>query len=144
MIVSTCDRYSQNRAALSALRSFKASTYQLQIFAIFCNQKAGTSVNNQTGLMTFVLETSGGVQGKVQEQISSSDLISDTGGIHASVSWSPQRLVPNSNSTLRINFTDAFSGGSLNVDVMYDLIILDNNGTLVIIVRRLQREHKNN
>ena len=94
-----------------------------------------TSVDNQTGLMTFELETSGGVQGDEQEQISSSsssDLISDTGGIHASISWSPQPLIPNSNSTLRINFSDAFSGGPLNADVMYDLLILDNNGTLVI------------
>jgi hypothetical protein len=85
--------------------------------------------------MTFVLETSGGVQGDEQEQISSSsssDLISDTGGIHASISWSPQPLIPNSNSTLRINFSDAFSGGPLNADVMYDFLILDNNGTLVI------------
>jgi hypothetical protein len=93
-----------------------------------------TSVDNQTGLMTFVLETSGGVQGDEQEQISSSssDLISDTGGIHVSISWPPQPLVPASNSTLRINFTDAFSGGLLNADVMYDLIVLDNNGSLVI------------
>ena len=94
-----------------------------------------SSVDNQTGLMTFVLETSDGVQGDEQEQISSSsssDLISDTGGIHASISWSPQPLIPNSNSTLRINFSDGFSGGPLNADVMYDLLILDNNGTLVI------------
>ncbi|MGH9983035.1 MAG: hypothetical protein ACRD8W_03665 [Nitrososphaeraceae archaeon] len=100
-----------------------------------------TSDNNQTGFMTFVLDTSGGAQGEAQtsqqqqqqqQQTSSSDLISDTGGIHAFVSWSPQPLVPNSNSTVRINFTDAFSGGPLNADVMYDLSILDNNGTIVI------------
>ena len=92
----------------------------------------GTTINNQIGLMTFILETSGGVQSEVQEEISSPDLISNTGGIHASISWSPQPLIPNSNSTLRINFSDAFSGGPLNADVMYDLLILDNNGTLVI------------
>jgi hypothetical protein len=92
----------------------------------------GTSINNQIGLMTFGLETSGEeVQDEVQ-QVSSSDLISDTGGIHASISWSPQPLVSNSNSTIGINFTDAFSDGPLNADVMYDLIIRDNNGTVVI------------
>jgi len=64
--------------------------------------------------------------------MSSTDLISDTGGIHASVSWSPTALLPDSNSTVRINFTDAFSGGPLNADVMYDLIILNDNGTQVI------------
>ncbi len=91
--------------------------------------------NNLTGLMTFVLDPSGGVRDEVlmeqQQQTSSTDLISDTGGIHAFVSWSPDPLIPNTNSTVRINFTDAFSGGSLKADVMYDLIILDDNGTQV-------------
>ncbi|MGH9982323.1 MAG: hypothetical protein ACRD8W_00005, partial [Nitrososphaeraceae archaeon] len=57
---------------------------------------------------------------------------SDTGGIHAFVSWSPDPLLPESNSTVRISFTDAFSGGPLNADVMYDLVILNENGTQVV------------
>ncbi|MGH9983848.1 MAG: hypothetical protein ACRD8W_07825 [Nitrososphaeraceae archaeon] len=98
------------------------------------NSNIDNNNNNLTGLMTFVLDTSGGIQDEVlmeQQQTSSTDLISDTGGIHAFVSWSPDPLIPNTNSTVRINFTDAFSGGSLNADVMYDLIILDDNGTQV-------------
>lgn len=125
-------------------------------------ESSGDEINNQTGLMTFVLDTSGRTQSAVQQQesnitspgagnlsgtqestadggregisigqITSSDLISDTGGIHAAVSWSPTPLLPGSNSTVRINFTDAFSGGPLNADVMYDLVILDDNGTQV-------------
>jgi hypothetical protein len=81
--------------------------------------------------MTFVLYTSGNLESSQREQTSSSDLISDTGGIHAFVSWSPEPILPNTNSTVRINFTDAFSGGPLNADVMYDLLIIDNNGTLI-------------
>lgn len=125
-------------------------------------ESTGDDINNQTGLMTFVLDTSGRTQNAVQQQesnitspaagnlsetqestadgerggisigqITSSDLISDTGGIHAAVSWSPTPLLPSSNSTVRINFTDAFSGGPLNADVIYDLVILDDNGTQV-------------
>lgn len=125
-------------------------------------ESSGDEIINQTGLMTFVLDTSGRTQTAVQQQesnitspgagnlsgtqestadggiegisigqITSSDLISDTGGIHAAVSWSPAPLLPGSNSTVRINFTDAFSGGPLNADVMYDLVILDDNGTQV-------------
>lgn len=81
------------------------------------------SNDNQTGQMTFVLYTSGDLESSQREQTSSSDLISDTGGIHAFVSWSPEPILPNTNSTVRINFTDAFSGGPLNADVMYDLLI---------------------
>ena len=125
-------------------------------------ESTGDDINNQTGLMTFVLDTSGRTQNAVQQQesnitspaaenlsetqestadgerggisigqITSSDLISDTGGIHAAVSWSPTPLLSSSNSTVRINFTDAFSGGPLNADVIYDLVILDDNGTQV-------------
>ena len=102
------------------------------------NSTNGNNENNQTGLMTFVLETSeadqaaGEQEQEQQQQTSSTDLISDTSGIHASVSWSPTTLLPISNSTVRINFTDAFSGSPLNADVMYDLIMLNDNGTQVI------------
>jgi hypothetical protein len=34
-------------------------------------------------------------------------------------------------STAKFNFTDAFSGGALNADVLYDLFVLDSNGTQV-------------
>ena len=44
---------------------------------------------------------------------------------------------------MRINFTDAFSGGPLNSDVMYDLGILDENGTLVINKEGLLAEGSN-
>ncbi|MGH9988183.1 MAG: hypothetical protein ACRD8W_29970 [Nitrososphaeraceae archaeon] len=43
-----------------------------------------------------------------------------------------QPIFADSNSTVRINFTDAFSGGPLDADVMYDLLILDNNEIPVI------------
>jgi hypothetical protein len=61
----------------------------------------------------------------------STDLLSDTGGIHASVMWSPTPIQINKESSARFNFTDAFSGGALNADVLYDLLVFDSNGTQI-------------
>ena len=61
----------------------------------------------------------------------STDLLSDTGGIHANVLWSPTPIRANTESIAKFNFTDAFSGGPLNADVLYDLSVLDSNGTQV-------------
>jgi hypothetical protein len=110
---------------------------QLQQFTSDTVSDNGSSSNNQTGVMSFVLNTTeisqpAEGQEQQQQQSSSTDLISDTGGLHASVSWSPVPLLPDSNSTVTFNFTDAFSGGPLNADVMYDLVILNGSGTQVI------------
>jgi hypothetical protein len=64
-------------------------------------------------------------------QSTSSDLTTDTGGIHAMVSWQPKQLVAGNQSTVYLNFSDAFSGEPLNADVLYDMTILDSNGTEV-------------
>ena len=37
----------------------------------------------------------------------------------------------NTEASAKFNFTDAFSGGALNADVLYDLSVLDSNGTKV-------------
>jgi hypothetical protein len=111
---------------------------QLQQFTSDTVSDNGSSSNNQTGVMSFVLNTTEisqpaeGQEQQQQQHSSSTDLISDTGGLHASVSWSPVPLLPDSNSTVTFNFTDAFSGGPLNADVMYDLVILNGSGTQVI------------
>jgi hypothetical protein len=62
-------------------------------------------------------------------QHTSSDLTTDTGGIHAAVSWEPKQLAADTESTIKINFSDAFSGEALNADVLYDFAILNSNGT---------------
>jgi hypothetical protein len=61
----------------------------------------------------------------------STDLLSDTGGIHANVNWSPSPIRTNADSYAQFNFSDAFSGGALNADVSYDLSVLDDSGTLI-------------
>lgn len=67
---------------------------QLQQFTSDTVSDNGGSSNNQTGVMSFVLNTTeisqpAEGQEQQQQQSSSTDLISDTGGLHASVSWSP-------------------------------------------------------
>lgn len=51
-----------------------------------------------------------------------------TGGIHASVSWEPKQLAADTESTININFSDAFSGEALTANVLYDFAILNSNG----------------
>ena len=65
-------------------------------------------------------------------QSTSSDLVTDTGGIHAIVSWTPPMLAANKESNITIVFSDAFTGTYLNANVKYDLIILDQNGKEVV------------
>lgn len=64
-------------------------------------------------------------------QSTSSDLTTDTGGIHAAVSWEPKQLSADTESMVNINFSDAFSGGPLNADVLYDFAVLNSNGSQV-------------
>jgi hypothetical protein len=45
--------------------------------------------------------------------------------------WSPTPIQVNAESSAKFNFTDAFSGGALNADVLYDLSVLDSNGNQV-------------
>ena len=113
--------------------------------------EGGGATNNQnvSGVMEFTLATrqpgaaptvagDGTTNGTTQGQAStpsanatSTDLLSDTGGIHANVMWSPAPIRMGAESTAKFNFTDAFSGGALNADVLYDLFVLDSNGTQV-------------
>jgi hypothetical protein len=92
-----------------------------------------SSVENALGpninFMSFSLEPQ--TQGNAT-QSTSSDLTTDTGGIHASVSWEPTQLKAGKQSTVHINFSDAFSGEPLLANVAYDMAILDSNGTQVL------------
>jgi len=80
------------------------------------------------GTKDMAFSLSPGTSGAVQ---TSSDLTTDTGGIHVTVNWSPSQLAANSQSTVKVNFSDAFTGGPLNADVKYDLAILDDKGNQV-------------
>ncbi len=77
--------------------------------------------------MTFALTPSSDV-----EEATTTEMSTDTGGINVALQWNPDPLNADSESTVEVAFSDAFSGEPLNdVDVIYDLRILDMNGTLV-------------
>lgn len=78
-------------------------------------------------LMSFGLTPSSEVLQETTTEIST-----DTGGINVALEWTPDPLNADTDSTVKTTFSDAFSGKMLDgVDVMYDLRILDMNGTLV-------------
>lgn len=87
--------------------------------------------NTTPELMLFTL-SSNALNNKSNIQATSSDLVTDTGGIHVSASWSPLPLSPDTKSKLKINFSDAFASTSLNASVKYDLKILDKSGKIIL------------
>jgi hypothetical protein len=66
-----------------------------------------------------------------QSQKTSADMVTDTGGIHASLLWNPNPPVVGKNN-LGINFSDALSGNRLNADVNYDLLIRNSTGDVIV------------
>ena len=64
---------------------------------------------------------------KNETQKTSEDVVTDLGGIHASLVWNPDPPIVGEN-TLNINFSDALSGNPLNADVNYDLSIRTSGG----------------
>jgi hypothetical protein len=114
--------------------------------------KNNTGTNDLIGTMDFTLRTnqpspivtgaslgSNGTSDRSSQSapidssgIISTDLLSDTGGIQASILWSPSPIKIGIESSANIKFTDMFTGGSLNADVMYNLSVLDNSNTEVV------------
>jgi hypothetical protein len=66
-----------------------------------------------------------------QSQRTSTDIVTDSGGIHTSLLWNPDPPVIGEN-TLDINFSDAQSGNRLNGDVNYDLSIRNTKGEEIL------------
>jgi hypothetical protein len=89
---------------------------------------------NTTALMDFALTPFTGIT-----QIStSSDIPTNTGSIHAAISWSPNPLAANTQSTLKISFYDPTATAPLtNTDVRYNLKIFDKNNQPVITKQNL-------
>jgi hypothetical protein len=89
---------------------------------------------NTTGPMNFALTPFTGVT-----RIStSSDIPTNTGSIHAALSWSPNPIAPNTQSKLHISFYDPTAIAPLtNTNVKYNLIIYDKNNHPVITKQNL-------
>jgi hypothetical protein len=102
---------------------------------------APTAFMNGTTNDTGTQDLSGTAATSTSANATSTDLLSDTGGIHANVEWSPTPIQMNTESSAKINFTDAFSGGALNADVLYDLSVLDSSGTQIFEKKDLIAKH---
>ena len=86
------------------------------------------------GLMKFTLSPSSATS----QILTSSDLVSNTGGIHAATSWSPNPLAPNTQSTFKISFYDPTGVQRLtNTIVKYNLIIFDKTNHPIITKQNL-------
>ena len=94
--------------------------------------------SNNQGLMRFALLTPAASSTQQQKIATSSDLVTNTGGIHAAVSWSPNPLKPKTQSTVNISFYDPITSNPLSSnDVKYDMVILDKNSKPVITKQNL-------
>ena len=93
--------------------------------------------NNNNGLIKFVLLTPS-TSAQQQQIATSSDLVTNTGGIHATVSWSPNPLKPKTQSTVNISFYDPITSNPLSSnDVKYDMVLLDKNGHPIMTKQNL-------
>jgi hypothetical protein len=59
------------------------------------------------------------------------EMVTDTGGIGVAVEWSPNPLNAGKESTVKLDFSDAFAGTPLNSDIQYSLSVLDSSGKSV-------------
>lgn len=66
-----------------------------------------------------------------ESQKTSEDIVTDTGGIHASLLWNPNPPIAGENA-LSLNFSDALSGNRLNSDVNYDLSVKTASGEMIV------------
>jgi hypothetical protein len=87
--------------------------------------KEVTTGSNNT--MKFTLTPMG-----PESRQSSTDIITDTGGIRVTLSWTPNPPVSASEATLTLKFNDALSDSSLKAEVNYDLSIRSSDGKEII------------
>jgi hypothetical protein len=99
------------------------------------NNNAGGAKTNTTGLMKFSLSS---LNTATNQIATSSDLVTNTGGIHAAVSWSPNPLKPKTQSTVKIGFYDPVTSNPLSTNnIKYDMTILDKNAHPLITRQNL-------
>jgi hypothetical protein len=78
-----------------------------------------------TDTMTFAFAPATG------EEQTSGEIATDTGGVHVLLHWEPGQLGAGTESTLSLEFLDAFSGDKITDNVTYDIRIFDDEGTEV-------------
>jgi hypothetical protein len=86
------------------------------------------SPSNET--MSFSFSPAGAGTG---EQ-TSGEISTDTGGVHVLLDWKPAQLKSGSDTSLHLQFVDAFAGTNITTDdVKYDLKIFDKGGKEILV-----------
>lgn len=88
--------------------------------------RMASNVPDDSSQMAFTLAPS--TEANMQ---TSGEMSTDTGGINVAAEWTPSQLNADTESTLKLDFSDGFSGDRLDSDVIYDLRILDSEGNEV-------------
>jgi len=88
--------------------------------------RMASNVPDDVSQMAFTLAPS--TEANMQ---TSGEMSTDTGGVNVAAEWTPSQLNADTESTLKLDFSDAFSGGRLDADVIYDLRILGSEGNEV-------------
>jgi len=130
-VIKIDNEWQQREGSATTTGSMSNST--AATLPVSLKSEGGASNNqNESGIMEFALTTtppenpaaieSGTTSGATSESkatrtsttsvnASSTDLLSDTGGIHVNVQWPPAPI--SMNTFAKFNFTDVFSGGDL-------------------------------
>jgi hypothetical protein len=77
-------------------------------------------------IMEFTLAPASGNDSKPK---TSGEITTDSGGMLLLLNWTPSQLAASQNTTLHLEFHDAFSGNKITSDVKYDLRVFSPNGT---------------
>lgn len=90
------------------------------------NDAKNNNTNNTASTMTFSLSPA---QQKIVE--TTSEVVSDTGGILVNFKWDEQ-ILSNQDTNLQLRFSDALSTEEINGDIKYDIIVYDKSGNKII------------
>lgn len=112
-----------------AVDPFSSETEQILHFLINKNDILALAgeVPAGTSDMTFSFAPSSEETGEK----TSSEIATDTGGVHVKLDWTPDQLGAGQDTKLGLQFVDAFSGKDITADVTYDLKIVDKQGEQV-------------
>ncbi|MGZ5549342.1 MAG: peptidase [Nitrososphaeraceae archaeon] len=90
------------------------------------NDSKNNNTNNTASTMTFSLSPA---QQKIVE--TTSEVVSDTGGILVNFKWDEQ-ILSNQDTNLQLHFSDALSTEEINGDIKYDIIVYDKSGNKIV------------
>ncbi|MGZ5546405.1 MAG: peptidase [Nitrososphaeraceae archaeon] len=90
------------------------------------NDAKNNNTNNTASTMTFSLSPA---QQKIVE--TTSEVVSDTGGILVNFKWDEQ-ILSNQDTNLQLRFSDALSTEEIIGDIKYDIIVYDKSGNKIV------------